>query len=61
MAYAGVVGAAGGGGVAEPGADVDHDAAGGGRGLLRLGPDLRLPAHADLPFETVGEFRPGTF
>lgn len=59
MADAGLVGAAGGGGVAEPALDIDHDAVRGGGGLLHPGADLRLPAGTDLAPQPVGELRAG--
>lgn len=59
MAQPRVVGAVGGGGVAESGAGVENDAAGGGCCLLGLGPDLRLPALRNLTFQARREVLAG--
>lgn len=59
MADAGLVGGSGGGGVAEPGLHVDHDAVGRGRLSPGPGPDLRLPPAADLSLQPGGQLRSG--
>ncbi len=57
VAQAAVIGGAGRCGVAEPGAGVDDDPAGGGSGLLGLGADLRLPPLLDLVLYAVAPAR----